>query len=447
MTIKAFPYQKKCVRKMEAFGGRSLLSADMGLGKTPMSLWFMARNKAWPALIVCPASVKYQWQAEVYKFLKVEAVVGEGRKPPKEKFTDKILIINYDIFAFWLPWFWKQEFETLVIDECQCIGNPKAKRTQAIRKLSTSIPHILALSGTPLLNRPIELFPVLNILKPNTFTSRFDFGMKYCNGRETPWGWDFKGASNTLKLNELLTNKCMVRVKKSVIADQLPEKIRQIVPITLSNESEYSRAVKDFIGWLRTQDPGAAYRAANAESLVKAGYLLRLIAKLKLKKTVEWINDHLMEMDEKLVVFAVHKKMVEALHRRIKAKSVMLYGKTSANDKRKAVDAFQNDVDTRVLVGNIKTAGTGLNLTAACNVVFTELSWTPASHLQAEDRCWRIGQKYPVWAHYLIAKRTMEETLCDVLQTKNRNINHIIDGKAPDGNSNIFNEVLALLGK
>ena len=377
LKIKPFPYQNECINEIDVFNGRALLSADMGLGKTLMSLWYLQRNahKALPAVVVCPASVKYQWEHEALQSICMRASVAEGRTPPKHPPLDstKLLIINYDILKWWLPWIKQMKPKAIILDECQYCANA-TQRTRAVKSLCSGIQKILALSGTPLTNRPIELFTVLNLLAPTHFQSRWSYGMEYCAGKRTPWEWDFKGASKTAQLHKLLSNTCMVRRRKQDVLKDLPDKMRQVIPIKLSNQAEYERASTDFIGWLRKQDTTAAKRAAKATTMVKAGYLLRLAAKLKLKQTVNWINEFLETTDKKLVVFAIHKKMIQALERRIDCNHIAIIdGSVTGRHRQQTINAFQKDKKTRVLIGNIKAAGVGITLTAASDVLITEI--------------------------------------------------------------------------
>jgi len=445
MNMKPFPFQKQVVRQAETFHGRALISADMGLGKTAMSLWYAARNDATPAVIVCPASLKWQWQTEAMKVLGWRVSVCEGMKPHARKLDDRITIINYDILNAWLPLLKAMRPVLVVLDECQYLAHPQTIRTKAVRQLCKGVPHVLALSGTPLVNRPIELFPVLNILRPGTFSSRFSFGLEYCGGRRGRWGWEFKGATKTGELHELLTSKVMIRRRKQDVLKELPNKIRQVVPVDIKKPSEYRKAQDDFIGWLQTQDPAAAVRAKRAQAVTRAGYLLRLAARLKCKAVVDWVNEWLNDTDEKLVLFAVHTKMIEALHRRIEAKSVVVDGSHSGKDRKHAVEQFQRDSRTRLLIGNIQAAGVGLNLTQASTVAFAELPWQPGAVTQAEDRCHRIGQDQPVWIHYLVAHGTVEEGRCRIIQAKQNVLSSVLDGGRVEGDLDVFEEFIQQL--
>jgi len=177
-------------------------------------------------------------------------------------------------------------------------------------------------------------------------------------------------------------------------------------------------------------------------ALTKVGYLLRLAAKLKARAVIRWINEFLESSDEKLVVFAKHHKMIDAIVKHVDYRSVTLDGRMSADKKKDAVTQFQQDKKIRLFVGNIKAAGVGITLTAASTVAFTELDWVPSDLNQAEDRCHRIGQEHPVWVHYLIAKGTVEERLCAALIKKQAVMDKAIDGTRTIDNFDLFAEIL-----
>ena len=385
--MKLYKYQKEAIQKIDDFNGRVGLFFDMGLGKTIIALdWLVNNPKAFPAIVVCPASVKWHWEHEAWKFFKLRGLVCETRRAPNpNQFISKqnLYIINYDILPYWIDYIRNLNPQTIIIDENQYISNPKTSRTKAVKAICNKVPHVIALSGTPLLNRPIELFPTLNILKPELFNSRWSYAHKFCAAKRNHWGWDFNGSSNLKELNELLTSNGMIRKRKSEVLKDLPPKTVSVVSLPIRRPEEYERANSDFINWLHKKDPVKAQRAKRAEALVRIEYLKQLAAKLKLYYVVEWINNRLKGSDEKLILFANHRKMIEALQRRCKAKSVVLDGRTSGENRKLVVKQFQQDKNTRLFIGNTHAAGIGINLTAASTVAFTELEWQPGIHNQA----------------------------------------------------------------
>ena len=248
--------------------------------------------------------------------------------------------------------------------------------------------------------------------------------------------------------NGCLVHNCMIRRLKSDVLKDLPDKIRQVVPVAITDWKEYELARDDFVNWLRARNPDKAESSLRAARLTQIGHLLRLCARLKLKAVVEWCNDFLEQSGEKLVVAAVHRKMIEALDRRIGGgKHVIIDGQVTGRLRKAAVDQFQRDPGTRLLIGNIKAAGVGITLTAASNVAFAELTWSPGAVVQMEDRCHRIGAKDTVWAHYLVAHGTIEERLALILQQKQAVIRATLDGAAVEDDLTVFDALIAELTK
>lgn len=451
--MKLYPFQKEGVERIKGFDGRVLLADSMGLGKTVQALSYLTTTPGvLPAVVVCPASVKFVWEQEAER-MGVSSIVLSGRAPYEVEPVD-LYIINYDILVdkvkifrngrmkvlggAWLKTLRRFQPQTIIIDECHFAKNPKSKRTKAIKKLCRKIPHVLALSGTPMTNRPAELWPTLNLLRPDVWPAFWPFAQSYCGLTHGYFGWDWSGATNLDKLNVQLTKYVMIRRRKEDVLKDLPAKLRDTVPCEMRKPIEYQEAETDFAGWLQ-ENYGPDKKPM---ALTKVGYLLRLAAKLKARAVIRWINEFLESSDEKLVVFAKHHKMIDAIVKHVDYRSVTLDGRMSADKKKDAVTQFQQDKKIRLFVGNIKAAGVGITLTAASTVAFTELDWVPSDLNQAEDRCHRIGQEHPVWVHYLIAKGTVEERLCAALIKKQAVMDKAIDGTRTIDNFDLFAEIL-----
>lgn len=446
--IDLFPFQRETVSRITKFGGRSLLALDMGLGKTICSLsWALARPERQPVLVICPASVKYNWEREAL-IVGLRAAICESKTPPEtnghfSEILSPVMIINYDILKGWQNYLDRIKFKTLILDECQYVANQKAQRTKLCRHFARRIPYFLALSGTPLMNRPAELFPTLNMLRPSVYPSFWSFASDHCSPRKQRYGWTFKGATNLDELHAKLNQVGMIRYRKADVLNDLPDKIRSVRLVEMSHPEEYQRASSDFLNWLKSK-AGAwkAKKAARAETITRMGHLIRLTAKLKLRGVVEHINDQLEESDEKFILFAVHRKCIEALQRQIKAQSVIVDGSVTGRKRQMAVDEFQKNPRTRVFIGNLQAAGVGITLTAATNVKFIELGWRPADHLQAEDRPHRIGQKKTVFVDYYVARGTIEEDRCEILQRKQEIISSVLDGGPTNSDLDVFEELV-----
>ena len=449
---QTFPFQKQVVREIEAFGFRSLAAIFMGGGKTRIALHALRRADAWPAAVVCPASVKWHWEREAMAVVGVRASVLEGQRPMKFSRGNppRLVIVNYDILPFWLEWLGRLGIQAAVLDESQLLGSRRTRRTRAVQELCRGVPRVLALSGTPLLNRPAELWPTLNVVRPDKFPSFYSFAHKFCGAKRGPFGWDFKGSSNLDELNRILVENLMIRRTKDEVEHELPPKIHETVPLPLSRPEEYAEARDDFLIWLGKQGGGKLKAARRAAGITKIGYLIRLASRLKLRAVVEWVNNWLDESgDEKLVLFACHRKVLEVLRNRCNTKSVTVDGGVPARKRKLAVAEFQHDKACRLFLGNILAAGTGTDglQRASSSVAVVERPWRPGDVLQAEDRIHRIGQEKTAFVYNLVAAGTVEEDLCRVLAKKQRVLAQTLDGAAAGADVDVFDSlVLALEG-
>jgi len=320
----------------------------------------------------------------------------------------------------------------LVTDECHYFKSSKAKRTKAVMALGRRIPHVLALSGTPIVNRPIEVYNAVKLIDPTILPTRFEYAMKYCGAKNNGFGWDFSGATNTEELHERLSNTVMIRRKKADVLPDLPNKMRSFIPMELDNVKEYEFAENNFIAFVRgRKGKEAAERASNAQALAEIEGLKQLAVQGKMKQAMAWIADFL-ENDQKLVVFAVHKFVINALMERFGEIAVKVDGSVTGLNRDRAVVEFQTNSAIRLFVGNIKAAGVGLTLTASSNVAFLELGWSSGDHDQAEDRVHRITQSNNVCIHYLLAAGTIEEKIATLIDHKRKVVDSVLDGEETD---------------
>ncbi|MCW2969264.1 MAG: hypothetical protein JWO23_391 [Solirubrobacterales bacterium] len=424
------PFQRAGVRYLLA-QRRAFLADEQGLGKTIEALATLESDDAFPALVVCPASLKLNWLREVERWLpdrRAQALNGNGRGLPID--SADITIVNYDIVAARLPELCALEPQALVLDESQHCKNAAAKRTQAVQRLSAVVPRdglVLALTGTPVMNRPAELVSQLRILgRLEDFGSGVRFGQR------------FRGPDAHLRLHWHLRARCFARRLKSDVLPQLPPKTRAVVPVELDNEPEYRLAERDLVAWLQTQPldlrelDAKVAAALRAERLVRLNALKLLAARGKLHAALTWINDF-RSSGERLVVFAHHREVQRAVLARF-PDALHILGDDAHAARDAAVQAFQSDdtAENQLIVCSIEVAGQGLTLTRASHVAFLELDWTPAKHDQAEDRCHRIGQRDAVNASYLLAAGTVDETISTLLERKRAVIGAVTDGRPED---------------
>src|SRR5690606_28043131 len=247
--------------------------------------------------------------------------------------------------------------QVIIMDEAHYIKNNSAIRTKATKKLVKRILHVIALTGTPIENRPIEGFNIFQIIEPNLFPNFWTYVHRYCGAHHNGFGWDFSGATNKEELHQILTSTIMIRRRKADVLKDLPEKLYSFVPMELSNETEYRVAEEEFIQYIRfTKGKEAAEKAKKAEHLVKIEALKQLAVKGKMKQAINWIRDFI-EDGSKLVVFAVHKEVIDQLMKEFKNVAVKVDGSTSIKERNKAVEMFQNNEDIKLFIGNIQAAG------------------------------------------------------------------------------------------
>lgn len=438
------PFQSQGIHFLEKRNGRALIADEMGLGKTIQALaWLQLHPEKRPAIVITPASLKYNWKNEAEKFMTNPDVQILSGTNTNAAITGSIIIINYDIVPNWCDALLKVKAKVIVMDEIHYIKNNKAKRTNAAQKLARTIPHIIGLSGTPIVNRPVEFFNALNLIQPN-FIPRWNYLRRYCNAKHNGFGWDFNGASNTQELHEKLNNQIMIRRKKADVLKELPAKTYSPIAMPISNAKEYEQAESDFIGYLKSsKGDQAAEKAEGAETLVRIEALKQLAVRGKMDQIKSWISDFL-ESGEKLVLMAVHKFVIDDLMQEFGNIAVKVDGSVDNAFRQKAVDDFQTNPSTKLFIGNIKAAGVGLTLTASSYVAFIELPWTPGELQQAEDRCHRIGQENNVTIYYLLSQNTIEEKIAALLDSKRKVLDSVLDGKVTASNS-LFSELLKQL--
>lgn len=391
---------------------RCLIADDMGLGKTVQALAVFQHENAFPALVICPASVKINWQREAQKWLpgKVVAVLNGKDVTVDDLSRVDVVVANYDILRKHEAVLMDMPWQAVAFDEFHYAKNPKAQRSQICEAIVKDVPIRLGLTGTPVLNRPAELINLLAIL------DRLDAAggpgkliYHYAGGYRDGYGVRYPTNPDPVRLEELnarLRTTCLVRRTKDQVLTELPAKQRADVWLTIDNRAAYDRAERGAVKGL-----GDA-----AEHLTRIGTLRQLAAEGKLEAIKAWVTDFL-ESGEKLVIFAQHIATQQALIAAFPGCAAVL-GEMDAQTRQDNVDAFQRDPTVKLIVCSLKAAREGITLTAASNVAFAELGWHPGEMLQAEDRCHRIGQTNAVTAWYLLAAGTIDEDMNELIQAK-----------------------------
>ena len=411
---------------------RTFIADEQGLGKTVQALAALEKDDAFPAAVICPASMKLMWEREANKWLPERKVaLLEGRTSggwPEEADEADIVVLNYDILEAHEEKLSEAKLKALVFDESHYVKNPGARRTKAAFRLVERLDDDalrLALTGTPILNRAEELVAQLRVIGRLK-----EFGTGAGLSRR------FRDAGSDDRLHWNLRANCYVRRTKQQVLPQLPAKQRETVPLLLSNEQDYRLAEQDVVAWLRSLPldfktvESKVAAAMRAEQLVRLNELRQLAARGKLPTAMAWIEDFLAS-GEPLVVFAEHIEIQQELLGHF-PEALHILGSDSGRRRQDAVDAFQRHDGPQLIVCSLKAASQGITLTRASNVAFLELDWTPARHAQAEDRLHRIGQESAVNAWYLLAPDTIDETMSEVLERKKALIGSITDGQVRD---------------
>lgn len=436
ITIKTppLPHHVTACRMIEAAAGRCILADDMGLGKTYCTLYYAVNNPIpGPIVVVCPDAVKFSgWEEDAMRHFGMRSWCLSGRAPQSmaiPKFIPPLIIINYDILDGWAAWLRALRPSLVILDECQNISNPGSKRSKAAALLCKGVGRVICASGTPIMNRPSEIWHALNILWPHIYYSPMVFYHEYCNPERKPWGWVFNGAKNLDKLHAEIKELGLIRRLKRDTADPLTPLMRRIVPVPMADPEEYRQVMGDFKSWINARHPDRAARALKAEELTRLNYALQVIARQKVRAVKARVAAFMARTDEKLVVFAKHKKMVAAIQRPYHGKSIRITGQVTGRVRASAIKQFKQDPACRLAVCNIAGAA-GLNgmQHAARHLWFSEFFWRPTDHMQAEGRVHRLGQIHPVKIEYLVALGTIEEDLCDLIQEKQEVCRALIDG-------------------
>jgi len=445
-----YDYQKDGFLYCLSREGRALIADEMGLGKTIQSLAVAHHYKnQWPLLIICPPSLLQHWYREISKWLAPPENEISIVKKGSDNMVNKIVIISYDLAKKAAAASQLSGFRVCICDESHALKNLTSKRTKMLTPFLTAMERIILLSGTPISNRPIELFPQLRILRPRDFHdwSKFDFGRRYCNLHHDGYKWNFQGASNIDELHNYLKTRVMIRRMKTDVGLQLPRTRRMRIEIEIQprelkqmNKMLQDKKIKRALERVRELEEPWKHFAELADLRVELG-------KAKINAVCEhlkdcWENWKWNETD-KILIFGHHQKVLDSIesfmdklrvppNNGTRAQPVgyrRIDGSTSHAHKIRSVDEFQTDPNVRILLLSMRTAYQGLNLTRAKYVVFTELDWNPTVLEQCEARAHRIGQRAAcVDIHYLLAESSLDDAMWAVTRSKSRVNNHVLNG-------------------
>ena len=426
-------HQKVAVEKLLA-NNKFILADDMGLGKTTSAVIASLESKARKILIVCPASLKINWEREIRNYSNRKVLIVEGRKWGS---TYDYYIINYDIIKNYHTTDKSEDsddykllvnanFDLAIVDEAHYISNATANRTRLLNDVLETIPKVWLLTGTPMTSRPINYFNLLKIVESPLALNWQSYVRRYCKGYQFNVGnrrvWNTSGASNLDELRERTKNLVLRRMKIDIL--DLPEKIVTPVFVELTSKM-YDEELEEFTR-ISTDKKDNETISVTLNRLMK---IRQLIAYEKIPYTCELI-DKCLEQGKKVIVFTNFTMSLDMIHEKYKKNSVTLDGRMSKDKRQNSVDRFQTDDKIRVFIGNIKAAGVGITLTAAEVVIMNDLSFVPADHSQGEDRAYRYGQKNSVLVYYPVFENTVEKIIYNILQKKKNVIDQVMgDGE------------------
>jgi len=412
-----------------------LLADEMGLGKTVQVIAYINFNTdIRSVLIVCPASLKINWRNELKAWLVKQMTVSVINGDVGDLTTD-IVIINYDILKRHIDKLCAMDWSLIVGDESQSIKSGKAQRSRAFLKL-TSHRRVL-LTGTPILNRPEELWTSLKWLDPHSWTNWYEFVTRYCAAHRDRFGLNTSGSSNLAELNRILRSTIMIRRLKRDVLPELPPKVRQIIEVPCADMALINTEIAKWKEWKRAEirlkvlerkakimhkESEFADRIKAMRQDVFAGFAELSKARhdtavYKLPTIIAHLKSAI-ESGHKLVFFAHHRDVLTEVQVAFPNISVVLMGGMTTTAKDFAVTRFQTDDTCRLFVGSLKAAGVGLTLTASSHTVFGEIDWSPAVITQAEDRLARIGQKNSVLVQHIVLEGSLDVLLAKKIVAK-----------------------------
>jgi SWI/SNF-related matrix-associated actin-dependent regulator 1 of chromatin subfamily A len=442
-------HQKIAIEKL-AGSKRFILADDMGLGKTTSTIIASLETGAKKVLIVCPASLKINWQREIANYSDRTVFIAEGKKFSTES---DFVIANYDILKNFHDsdpkkkeesLLLKSGFDLVILDEAHMISNVQAQRTKIINSFTKKIDRVWLLTGTPMTSRPMNYYNLLSIIESPVAQNWKAYAIRYCQGFQFTAGkrkvWNVTGASNLEELRDRTSKQILRRLKEDVL--DLPDKI--ITPVYLRLKSkEYEDLMGEYFDWYDKNPDESSSLTVQFSKLMK---VRKVIANEKTKQTIEFA-ENIIDQGKKVIIFTNFTDTLQTIYQHFGKQAVYLDGSCSNAMRQQAVDQFQNDDKIKVFVGNLKAAGVGLTLTSAEAVIMNDLSFVPAEHAQAEDRAYRYGQKSNVLVYYPLFENTIEGSIYDILNRKKEIIRTVMGDEITHSTGDIVEEILTLINK
>jgi SWI/SNF-related matrix-associated actin-dependent regulator 1 of chromatin subfamily A len=442
-------HQKIAIEKLTG-SKRFILADDMGLGKTTSTIIAALETGSKKILIICPASLKINWQREIENYSNRSIFIAEGKKFSTES---DFVIVNYDILKNFHDSDPKKKeeslliqsnFDLVILDEAHMISNAQAQRTKIINSFVKNIDKVWLLTGTPMTSRPMNYYNLLNIIESPVAQNWKAYAIRYCQGFQFTAGkrkvWNVSGASNLEELRDRTSKQILRRLKEDVL--DLPDKI--ITPVYLRLKSkEYEELMGDYYDWYDKNPDESSSLTVQFSKLMK---VRKVIANEKTRQTIEFA-ENIIDQGKKVIIFTNFTDTLQTIYHHFGKHAVYLDGSCSNSVRQQAVDSFQNDEKIKVFVGNLKAAGVGLTLTSAEAVIMNDLSFVPAEHAQAEDRAYRYGQKNNVLVYYPLFENTIEGAIYDILNKKKQIIRTVMGDEIQESGGDVAEEILNLINR
>jgi SWI/SNF-related matrix-associated actin-dependent regulator 1 of chromatin subfamily A len=417
-------HQKEAIEKLVGTK-RFILADDMGLGKTTSTIIAALETGIKKILIICPASLKINWEREIKNYTDRSVYIAEGKN---FSLDHDFVIVNYDILKNFHDLkeeslIIKGNFDLIIIDEAHYIQNGQAQRTKLVNNFAKNSKYLWLLTGTPMTSRPMNYFNLLQLIESPVAQNWMAYAIRYCQGYQFNAGkrkvWNVQGASNLEELRERTSRQFLRRLKTEVL--DLPDKI--ITPVYLRLKSkEYENLVGEYYDWYNNKKEESSSLTIQFSKLMK---VRQVIADEKIKTTIE-LAQNIIDQDKKVIIFTNFTDTLNKIKDHFGKQAVYLDGSCSKPHRQHAVDQFQENDKIKVFVGNLKAAGVGITLTAGEACIMNDLSFVPSDHQQAEDRAYRYGQKNSVSVYYPIFENTIEGAIYDILSNKKNIIDTVM---------------------
>ena len=424
--------------QLEALGfgldkGNIINGDDVGLGKTVEGVMYAETSNSFPCLVVVPASVKYNWKEKWLEITKgkrgVSVIESKETKSHTNDWKSDVVVINYDIIGKKQGKGTTMRFEELektpwkmvIFDEAHFLKNKTSQRAKAAERITKISDDIIVqlLTGTATMSKPAELWNLLRMVKVEKLISKdwFAFVRRYCGGYRGKFGWVTDGATNTLELNQRLRETCYIRREKRDVLNEMPSVTKQVIQMPITNKKAIESAKDDLFAFLtKTKGEESAEKAMEAQHLVALSLMRKLAIEGKGKAIEQYLKDW-KESDKKLVVFGVHKELLEHLSKKFKCP--LIAGGVSSKKKQEIVKNWQVSKE-QFLFANIDSAGTGVDgLQKVCsNMLIIELPWRPSDLTQVIGRLDRSGQTEAVTVTFALSDETIDSEMFEMLADK-----------------------------